>query len=277
MEIKMGKFDGILICTDLDGTLLRADKTISEENIGAIEYFKSEGGLFTFITGRMPMYVPYIYNTIDPNAPFGCINGGGIYDHRTGKYVYTVELDRSALKLVEAVDRELPMIGIQVNTFECVYFNKDNEAMVNFRKETGAPNVACHYNDVREPLAKIVFGDECEENILALAKLLSEHELADSFDFIRSDRTLYEILPKGNSKGGVLMKMCELLSIDPKRSIAVGDYDNDVSMIKAAGMGIAVANATPSVMAVADAVTVSNEEHAIAKIIYDLDNGALKV
>ena len=273
----MGKFDGILICTDLDGTLLRADKTISEENVGAIEYFKSEGGLFTFITGRMPMYVPYIYNTINPNAPFGCINGGGIYDHRTGKYDYTVELDRSALKLVEAVDRELPMIGIQVNTFECVYFNKDNEAMVNFRRETAAPNIVCHYNDVREPLAKVVFGDESEENVLALAKLLSKHELADSFDFIRSDRTLYEILPKGNSKGGVLMKMCELLSIDPARSVAVGDYDNDVSMIKAAGLGIAVANATPSVMAVADSVTVSNEEHAIAKIIYDLDSGTLKI
>jgi hydroxymethylpyrimidine pyrophosphatase-like HAD family hydrolase len=71
--------------------------------------------------------------------------------------------------------------------------------------------------------------------------------------------------------------MCELLGIDPRRSIAVGDYDNDVSMIKAAGLGIAVANAMPSVMAVADAVTVSNEEHAIARIIYDLDSGKLTV
>ncbi len=273
----MGKFEGILICTDLDGTLLRADKTISEENVKAIEYFKSEGGFFTFITGRMPMYVPYIYNTINPNAPFGCINGGGIYDHRTGKYVYTVELDRRALKLVASVDAELPMIGIQVNSFEKVYFNKDNEAMIHFRKETNAPNYVCHYNDVKEPLAKVVFGDEKEENILALAKLLNEHELSDEFDFIRSDRTLYEILPKGNSKGGVLMKMCELLSVDPKRSIAVGDYDNDVSMIKAAGIGIAVANATPSALTVADHVTVSNEEHAIERIIFDLDSGKIKI
>ena len=273
----MGKFDGILICTDLDGTLLRRDKTISEENVRAIEYFKSEGGYFTFITGRMPMYVPYIYNTINPNAPFGCINGGGIYDHRTGKYVYTVELDRMALDLVDAVDRELPMIGIQVNSFEKVYFNKDNEAMVHFRKETGAPNYKCHYRDVKEPLAKVVFGDECEENILALAKLLSEHELADSFDFIRSDRTLYEILPRGNSKGNILLKMCDFLSVDPKRSIAVGDYDNDVSMLNSAGLGIAVSNATESVRAVADIVTVSNEEHAIARIIYDLDEGLLKI
>ena len=273
----MGKFDGILMCTDLDGTLFKKDKTISEENVRAIEYFKSEGGYFTFITGRMPMYVPYVYNTINPNAPFGCINGGGIYDHRKEKYVYTVELDRRALTLVDAVDRELPMIGIQVNSFEKVYFNKDNEAMIHFRKETGAPNYRCHYRAIEEPLAKVVFGENDEDNILALAKLLSEHELADEFDFIRSDKNLYEILPKGISKGNVLMKMCDILSIDPKRSVAVGDYDNDVSMIKAAGLGIAVSNATETVKAVADAITVSNEEHAIAKIIYDLDKGILKI
>ena len=45
----MGKFDGMLICTDLDGTLLEKNKSISEENHNAIEYFKSEGGIFTFL------------------------------------------------------------------------------------------------------------------------------------------------------------------------------------------------------------------------------------
>ena len=50
----MKKFEGILLCTDLDGTLYRNDKSISPENRKAIEYFKREGGCFTFITGRMP-------------------------------------------------------------------------------------------------------------------------------------------------------------------------------------------------------------------------------
>ena len=273
----MGKFDGILICTDLDGTLLKKDKTISEENVKAIEYFKSEGGLFTFITGRMPMYVPYICDTINPNAPFGCINGGGIYDHKRGEYIYTVELDREALLLVDAVDRELPSVGIQVNSFTTVYFNKDNDTMVHFRKETNAPNITCHYRDVKEALAKVVFGEDHEEIILQLAELLNNHPLASNYDFIRSERKLYEILPKGMSKGNALMKMCELLGIDPARSIAVGDYDNDISMIRSSGLGIAVSNATKSVLEVADYVTVSNEEHAIARIIYDLDCGKISV
>ena len=77
----MKKFDGILLCTDLDGTLLRNDKSISQENLDAIEYFKSEGGYFTFITGRMPCFSEEIYQVVRPNAPIGCINGGGVYDY----------------------------------------------------------------------------------------------------------------------------------------------------------------------------------------------------
>ena len=60
----MKKFSGILICTDLDGTLLREDKTISDENMEAINYFMAEGGLFTFVTGRMPNYVKNMYEKI---------------------------------------------------------------------------------------------------------------------------------------------------------------------------------------------------------------------
>ena len=73
----MNKFKGILFTTDLDGTVLRKDKTISEENKKAIEYFMSEGGIFTFITGRIPYGAEPVLQQLEPNAPFGCINGGG--------------------------------------------------------------------------------------------------------------------------------------------------------------------------------------------------------
>ena len=271
----MKKFDGILMCTDLDGTLLRNDKTISRENKEAIEYFKSEGGLFTFITGRMPYYVSDMYEAINPNCPFGCVNGGGIYDHRTGEYLWTLPIDDVVRVLVEHIDKNISEMGIQVSTFHKTYFCKDNEAMIAFRKATGLPNIIRHYNDVTEPVAKILFADSKEENIQLLEKLLKSHPLAERFSFIRSDKTLYEIVPKNADKGTLLIKMADIIGIDVKRTVAVGDYNNDVPMLREAGLGVAVSNAVEAALAAADYVTVSNEEHAIAKIISELDSGKL--
>ena len=266
----MKKFDGILLCTDLDGTLLRNDKTISRENKEAIEYFKSEGGLFTFITGRMPYYVSDMYEAINPNCPFGCINGGGIYDHRRGEYLWTTQLDDSVSVLIEYIDKNIPDIGIQVSTFYKTYFSKDSEAMTAFRKAAGLPNIIRHYSEVTEPIGKIIFADFKESNIQLLEKLLRSHEIADKFGFIRSDKTLFEIIPKGVNKGTLLTKMAEILGIDMKRTVAIGDYNNDVPMLRAAGLGVAVSNASEAAREAADHITVSNEEHAIAKIISDL-------
>ncbi len=266
----MKKFAGKLICTDLDGTLLRADKTISPENIEAIEYFKSEGGYFTFITGRMPYFAKHMYDAIKPNAPIGCINGGGIYDYKTGKYLHTVTLPKSAMELVRAVDESLDYIGIQILAFDKMYFPKDSDGNRHFRQTTGMPNVVRHYDDITEPVAKVVFADMADEHILTLAKFLDNHPRASEFDFIRSDTMLYEILPKGVSKGSVLPILADILGIDIKDTVAVGDYDNDATMLRAAGVGYAVANATQAAKDAADRITVSNEEHAIAKIISEL-------
>ena len=248
----MGKFDGILICTDLDGTILKNDKTISTENLNAIEYFKSEGGYFTFITGRMPYYAIDMYNLIKPNAPIGCVNGGGVYDYSEQKYIWTSTMPSGVNKLIEMIDRELPNVGINVSTFYKTYFAKDNAAMQRFRTVAKLPNQAVH-------------------------NMLLSHPDADKFDFIRSERSLFEILPKGISKGIAIKKLAEYLNIDISKTVAIGDYDNDISMFSAAGIGIAVSNACENALKAADYVTVSNEEHALAKVISDIENGFYRV
>ena len=134
----------------------------------------------------------------------------------------------------------------------------------------------CHYREVDEPIGKIVFCDENERLVHAKA-LMEAHPLASEFDFVRSAGDLCEIMPKGIDKGTVLPKLAEHLGVDMRRTVAVGDYNNDLGMIRAAGMGIAVANAVEEVKAIADHITVSNEEHAIAKIISDIENGVLKI
>lgn len=273
----MGKFDKILICTDLDGTLIKNDHTISEENIKAIEYFKSEGGFFTFVTGRMPFFVSYIVETVKPNAPFGCINGGGLFDCVKNEYILKTEMPEKVIELIRYVDDKFPDIGIQVNTFDKVYFCKDNQAMVDFRKSTKLENLVCHYTDVSEPIAKIVFSIDSEAEVADLANALKSHPLADEFDFIQSEKTLYEILPKGTGKGVAIKNLCRYLGIDINKTFAIGDYNNDVPMFQTAKFGIAVANACREAIDAADYVTVSNEENAIAKIIYDIESGILKL
>lgn len=271
----MKKFDGMLFCTDLDGTLLAKDKTISKENMDAMEYFKSEGGRFTFITGRVPQTSQGIYRAVRPNAPYGCVNGGGIYDPIAETFLWKMILPREALALVREVDRCLPEIGIQVNTEEHIYFNKDNATMAAFRKGTGVPNLTCHYEEVEEPILKVLFGHPQNEQIEQLAALLQRHPDAARYDFIRSERTLYEILPKGVSKGAALLKMAELLGIDANKTIAIGDYNNDISMIRCAKLGIAVANAVDEAKAAADYIAVSHNESAIAHVVDLLDRGVL--
>lgn len=267
----MNKFNGILLCTDLDGTLLRNDKSISRENLDAIEYFKSEGGYFTFVTGRMPYFAEDFYRAVKPNAPIGCINGGGVYDYQVHRYLHAVTLPDSVMELVESIDRTVEGIGIQINTLERIYFSHDNAANENFRRWANVEPLFMDYHDVTEPIGKILFVDDNEEKLLRVAKLLNDHPRADEFDFVRSERTLYEILPKGINKGAAIVPLAKSLGVDLSRTVAVGDYNNDIEMVKNAALGYAVANASEDLKAIADRVTVSNEEHAIARIIEDLE------
>ncbi len=271
----MKEFEGILITTDLDGTLLRDDKTISKENLDAIEYFKKNGGKFTFITGRPTVIVGDLYNTVKPNAPIGCFNGGGIYDMVKGEYLWMVELPREALRLVEHVDKVFPQMSIQVCGFENCYFCKMNSSMINHLKTGGFPDIRCHYTEVQEPIAKVLFADEKEENLFKLRDILNTHPEAYKYDFIRSDPEYYEILPKGMSKGLLVTKLAEILGVDKKKTIAIGDNDNDASMLKSAAVGIAVSNASKAAKEAADIITVSNNENALAKIINDLQIGKI--
>ena len=271
----MKKFEGMLICTDLDGTLFNSDREISQENRNAIEYFKANGGFFTFITGRMPFYAQKAYEGIDPNCPFGCNNGGALYDHRKQEYVWRLELNEEALNLAEDVSKQLPKVGWHIAAFQHTYFCVDSPFMVGFRERTNVKYRAQADRPVGEPMAKIAFCDDDYDLITRVKGLIDDHPLAHRFEMIRSENTIYEIMPIGANKGTALQKLTELLNLDPKNTIAIGDYDNDVKMLEAAGCGVAVANAAPSAKAVANRITVSNDEHAIAALIRDLEAGKI--
>ena len=275
----MKKFDGILICTDLDGTLLRADKTVSEENLSAIDRFRAEGGAFTFVTGRMPFYATDICRAVRSEVPFGCINGGGIYDPREGKYLWKHEpLSRAVFDLLAYAEREMPDVGFQLNTFDTLYTCRNTPALDNFRKITRMPYIPRAYREVEEPMAKVVFADFDPDRVTRLSELLAAHPLASEFDLMRSEQTLFEILPKNTHKGVLIPKMAEVFGTAIEKTVAVGDYCNDITMLRAAGVGVAVQNALPEVKEAADYILPeTNEQHAIAAIIRDIEGGRIRL
>lgn len=270
----MGKFDGILLGSDLDGTLLRHDKSLSQENKKAIEYFKSEGGIFTFFTGRLPVGAIPVLEMIMPNAPYGCMNGAGIADAKSGKYLWSMTLSDEFREILEYVEKEHPYAGIELATDKIYFYKQSNEVLKHMRDEK-LPELPCDYRTFDEPVCKILFGVQ-QDLMEAFMEDVCRQPKACFFDFIRSDKIYFEILPKGASKGDVLLRIAEMVGVDKSRTVAVGDNDNDVSMLEAAGIGIAVSNASKKAAKAADYITVSNEEHAIAKIIEDIENGVYK-
>ena len=149
--------------------------------------------------------------------------------------------------------------------------------MERFRYGTRLPDLSADYKNFSEPVSRVVFGCETEDEITRVEKILRSHPRADEYDFVRSERVLFEILPKGITKGVSITKLVEFLGIDKSKTIAIGDYNNDIPMFKEAKLGIAVANACAEAKAAADYITVSNLEHAVARVIYDLEKGVYPI
>ena len=268
----MGKFDGVLMVSDLDATLLTNDKRISPKNREAIQRFEAEGGAFTYITGRMPLGARTILDQLTPNVPIGCINGGGIFDPKNGSYVWTATLESSAEEIVSFVRNEFPDVGIELCGFYKAWFLNLTPLTEEHRQLEHIPYVpVSSYAEVNEPMAKVLFVREADR-LEELMQAVQAHPLAGNFEFVQSTSQYYEMLPKGASKGEVLLRLADLLGISRSRTVAVGDNNNDLTMLRTAALGVAVANATPFAKEAADLVLEStNEEDAVAELICRLE------
>ena len=273
----MGKFDGILMITDLDGTLLRTDKSISQENKDAIAAFEAEGGLFTFVTGRPHFAMAPVLEQLTPKHPIGCLNGGGVCDMATGEFIHRSLLSRDAFCLVSYIENLLPNVGFEFVTFQTCYLYRSNEVTEELRRFERLPGNYVDSFDVPGDLCKILFAVD-KETMPALMEALAANPESQKYALMRTAAEYYELLPKGCHKGNCLSALAKHFGIPKSKTIAIGDNSNDAPMLKEAGLGIAVANATEDTKAAADLVlSVTNEEHAIAEIIRQLGSGELRI
>lgn len=276
----MGKFDGVLLCSDIDATLLLKGE-LPEENQKAIRYFQEGGGRFTLCTGRLFDFLDKYSHLVMPNAPFIAMNGTMIVDKSTGKTLYTCPLDADPGKMAEETLRGLPYLKA------AYVFPEGHSTMVKLTDEgdlevtrpddgdktTLRAKNAHELNEIfgypdKNKIYKIVFTVAAERSDEAKEEIMKRFE---GFSVFRSWINGIEVQSPSADKGKGARMLATLLG-DVKLLVCAGDYENDISMLKEADIGYAVANAHPSVKAVADRVTKREcLEGAIAEIIYDLD------
>lgn len=256
--------------SDLDGTLLNDRKEISPDNLDAIEYFTREGGLFTFVTGRVPQGVGPVFRQLRPKIPIGCINGAGIFDPQTEEYLWQLPLPQDAAKLVREAQERFPEAGIEICGFRFNRYQALNSILERHFRDEGLDVSESTLESFGEPIAKILFAEK-PDRLAPIIRFLSTHPLGERFDFIRSSAEYYEILPKGASKGDLLLRIASMLKIDRGSILAVGDNENDNSMLREASVGYAVANAVESTKEAAGKVLRATcNQSAIAELIRGL-------
>ncbi|MCZ8522362.1 MULTISPECIES: Cof-type HAD-IIB family hydrolase [Paenibacillus] len=236
-----------LIALDLDGTLLTDDKSISAENRAAILEATDRGVTVAFSTGRgIQNALPYV-EELGLKSPIVTVNGSEIWK-APGVLHQRHLLDRVLL-------RRMHQLSVQYDTWFWAYSVGDI-----YNKDRWATETEIEENEW------LKFGYYIE-NAEVLEVIRKEIESWDLLEITNSHPFNMELNPKGISKASGLEQVCGMLGITMNEVIAMGDSLNDVAMIRAAGLGVAMGNAQEEVKALADTVTVTNEEHGVARII----------
>ena len=255
----MGKFDGILLMSDLDGTLCNGGK-VSTENAQAIRYFQSEGGLFSIGSGRKPDWLLHWTNDFIPNTWSAMLNGAVICDPNGENPIFMQPTDPDVVDVTERILAACPHLD---NVIFCGCYEE------NLSIPQGAPID-------RSALPRQIFkcllhtpAEYSDEYNEAVKRLLPSNYIS-----MRSWVNGIEFQKAGTGKGDAIHRWKKELGVAARLSVAVGNYENDIDMIVAADVGYAVGDAIPSVRAIADRVTVPCAAHSLAAIIEDLEKDA---
>ncbi|MEV7288217.1 Cof-type HAD-IIB family hydrolase [Streptomyces sp. NPDC093252] len=263
-----------LIATDLDGTLLRDDKSVSPRTVAALAAAEEAGIEVFFVTGRPARWMDVVSDHVHGHGLAICGNGAAVVDLHGGpgahRFVTVRDLARdNALDAVRLLRDAAPGTVYAV------------EQTYGFNQEPDYPKLHMEIPDVRAPAEVLLRGDApgASEPVL---KILAHHPTLDPDVFLALARTaigdranvtrsspsaLLEISGPGVSKASTLALCCAERGISPEEVVAFGDMPNDVEMLTWAGRSYAMGNAHPEVIAAASGRTVANNEDGVAVII----------
>ena len=224
----MGKFSGILLASDLDGTLLSGHKTVSAGNRQAIEYFMAEGGLFCPATGRSL----HGFATVEPEVPYNtpCVlfNGSCVYDYASGEAVRTAPLRGSYVQACREVLDAFPELPLEVHNLHMTYVYRGTAFNDEHMRVIGAPYAAAALADIPQPWLKAVFCDE--HDILRAVQRWMRKRYGGIFDCVFSHKYLLELQDLVANKGDQVAYVAKRFGV--RRVYAVGDGENDLSLAR---------------------------------------------
>lgn len=255
-----------LIATDLDGTLLRPDETVSERTRQALAAATAAGAAHIIVTGRAVPWTRHILDALEYKGLAVCGQGGQVYHAGEHRLLTSVTLDRQlaglALSKIEAETGPLHLAASRDGL--------EGEVLVGpgYRVQEG-------------PLPNVLLDDPGELWAAPLNKVYIQHPTLDDDALARAARQIagdlvgvtvagegiVELLPLGLSKATGLSLAARRLGITAKETLAFGDMPNDIPMFAWSAHGVAMANAHDELKAVAHELTASHEEDGVAVVL----------
>lgn len=267
------KFDGYLLVTDMDNTLLNSDHVVSEGNKQAVKYFTENGGKFTIATGRSAAAArdkiegSNVDSGLAINAPAILLNGAVLYDFDTDTVLSERHISDGRKAAARIMHEKYPFLGFEIYTGDDVYVYSKCHLTDRLGKRKGIRIFEMTDEAWTLPWTKLL--------MISDKKTLDEYEdiyrQYDSGYSVRSGDEFFDIVPDGASKGCALNTLSQMLGIEKKRVIAAGDNFNDLDLLKAAGISYAVANAQEDVKQAAGFGAPSCDDDAIAWIIGEIE------
>ncbi|MQY35459.1 Sugar phosphatase YidA [Streptomyces sp. RB17] len=255
-----------LIATDLDGTLLRGDDTVSDRSLAALGRVARAGARHLVVTGRPAPRVRQLLAHLGCTGLAVCAQGAQVYDAGTGRLLWSVRLDR------ELAETALGKIEAEVGQ---VYAAVDQDGA------DGLTLIEPGYRMPHPTLPAVRVGRRDDLWCAPISKVLLRHSALSDDELAAIARAVVgslatvtmsgpgtvELQPSGVTKATGLALAAERLGIAAGEALAFGDMPNDIPMFDWAGRGVAMANAHPELKAAADEITLSNEDDGIAVVL----------
>ena len=252
-----------VVATDLDGTIFRSDNTVSDRTRAALALAEDRGAAVVLVTGRPTRWMHDVAEQTGHRGLAICGNGALLYDLHTEEVVERNLLDVDAARaVVSALRAHLPDVAFAVER-ESGFVR---EAHYRLRWESDDVSVGDLRALLAEPMTKLLVRHE---------HLSADELLAHAVEVVGDRATLthssteglLEVSGQGVSKASGLARYAEERGVPAADVIAFGDMPNDIPMLTWAGRSVAVANAHPEVLEVADEVTASNDDDGVALVL----------